>query len=118
MSESIAEILNTLYEGFGDLPEGPDYNLARSAPESFVTAANYWSAIEAARVIEGQPSYDGLLNETMYAALAETDPNLRTDALLRVAAVALAYAGSIERQVAAFNAAEEPKVKGKTKGAE
>lgn len=118
MSDAIAEILHTLYEGFGDLPESDDFMLARSAPEAFRSAADYWAAVEAARVAEGSPSYDGMLNEAMYAALVEADPNLRTDALLRVAAVALAYAGSVQRQTDAFNAEEKPKAKARVKGDE
>lgn len=116
MIDTIANVLHELYAGFDYAAEGEDHNLMRQPPEGFDAARTYWSQINEARAAIGETSYDGLLIEAHFTALSETDPNLRTDALLRVAATALAYAASVQRQTDAFNAEDKPK--GKRKGAE
>lgn len=107
----MSEILNSLYEAFGDF-DADDLMLHRTDPSVNQSALDYWRQINESRKAIGEESYDGLLAESLYAALAEADPNLKTDALLRVAATAIAFAVSVQQQTDAFKV-EEPKPKAK-----
>lgn len=63
--------------------------------------AEYWKAINTARVELECLSWDGILLEEVYEALAESDPLLRRMELVQVAAVALAEIESIDRAIEA-----------------
>lgn len=102
MIDNTANVLDGLYAGFEVAPEGEDYILSWSEREMLYCArgAEHWAEINAARVGENAPSWDGLILEAAFAANAETDPNLRTDRLLELAAIALTAGASVQRQVA------------------
>ena len=61
-----------------------------SLPRSYKAQADRWKAINAARVDEGSISWDGILLEEVFEALAEADPKKRAIELVQVAAVAVA----------------------------
>lgn len=110
-------IIQELYSTFGAEPEGEDRPLAYSYNDthSYASLAGRQHAINVARTeLDGDAAFDGVLFEAVCAANAETEPNLKIDALLNAAAVALAFAASVQRQLAAFDAAAEesaPKAK-------
>jgi len=106
---SIATILTDLYEGFGPEAEGEDYALGIKEYEREISAeqAVYWGEVNAARAVFDCVEWDGLLNEAIFKVKGEADPNLLTDRLLEAAALAVAYAESVQRQTLAFNGEEE-----------
>lgn len=118
MNDTIAMILHTLYEGFGPEEEGEDYAIGTNEYERAIAhdMAKYWFDVNEARRALDTVEYDGLLCEAVLKARGEYDPNHLSDALLEVAATAIAYANSVQRQTNAFNA-EEAKPKAKGKGA-
>ena len=107
MSEhSIASTLHYLYEGFGAEETGTDYALGVSETERAIaqSAAAYWGETNAARQRVDALEWNGLLVEAQFKARAETDPNALIDRLLELAATAIVYAESVQRQTEAFNA--------------
>jgi len=60
----------------------------------------HWKQRNAARVADGSLTWDGILLEEVYEALAEDEPNLRRAELIQVAAVAAAEVESIDRLLA------------------
>jgi hypothetical protein len=107
--DTVAEVLHDLYDGFDFDPEGEDHGLMWSTEEAERSGRQgaYWKQINDAREAQGNVTWDGLLLQAVYEANAESDPNTKTDALLRVAATALSFAKSVQRQTDAFNADEE-----------
>ena len=59
--------------------------------------ADFWKAENARRVEKGTLSWDGILLEEVYEALSEEDPDLLTDELIQVAAVAVAWVEASDR---------------------
>ena len=59
--------------------------------------ANHWKQVNSARVANDTLTWDGILLEEVYEALAEKDPFLRRAELVQVAAVAAAEIESIDR---------------------
>lgn len=102
----IAQILNDLYEDFA-MYDGEDRGLMWSESDRLNAqrAAGRYAQMNRARGEDA--TWDGLLVQAVYEANAEVDPNLKTDALLRVAATALSFAASVQEQTDALNAAEE-----------
>lgn len=70
------------------------------AVREFGRAADRWKQVNEARVETDQLTWDGILLEEVYEALAETDLDLRRAELIQVAAVALAEVESIDRELA------------------
>lgn len=111
---TVAETLDILYDDFDFADEGEDRPLMWRTDEAERSArqAQTWAEINEAReggrrswdsiASNGGASWDGVLLQEVYEANGETDPNLKVDALLRVAATALTYAASVTRQVIAF----------------
>lgn len=109
-----ATTLHYLYEGFDPHETGEDHSLSGltdSDRELVESIGAYWREHNAALAASDEvpTEWDGILMEAFCDARAERDPNLQTDAMLRLAATAITYAESIQRQTAAFNA--EPKAK-------
>lgn len=94
----IADITDALYDLLDDLGDGEGLALHRRDPGTYAGQAQYHADINAARIAQGALSYDGVLTEATYAALVEADPDLKTDALIRLAATALAFAGQVQEQ--------------------
>jgi hypothetical protein len=61
-------------------------------------AERYWQKENAARVQAGELTWDGILLEEVYEALAESDPKAMRAELLQVAAVAVAMVEYIDRE--------------------
>jgi hypothetical protein len=61
-------------------------------------AADYWKAVNDRRVEDGTLSWDGILLEEVFEALAESDDTLRREELVQVAAVAAAEIEEIDRR--------------------
>lgn len=59
--------------------------------------ANRWKEINSARVSQDTLTWDGILLEEVYEALAEESPERRRQELLQVAAVAVAEIEAIDR---------------------
>lgn len=118
MNDTIAMILHTLYEGFGPEETGEDYALGAPEYDRAIAAdmAGYWHEVNEARRALDIVEYDGLLMEAVLKARGQADPNLLADSLLEVAAVAISYANSTQRQTNALNAEKEAKPTRKGKG--
>lgn len=58
--------------------------------------ADNWKAINDRRVQKDELSWDGILLEEVYEALAETDPAMLREELVQVAAVAVAWIEDID----------------------
>jgi hypothetical protein len=71
-------------------------------------AADYWKAVNDRRVDEGNLTWDGILLEEVFEALAESDDTLRREELVQVAAVAAAEIEAIDRRASESPVAEEP----------
>lgn len=69
--------------------------------------ADYWKQINNARVELDGLTWDGILLEEVYEALAEADPLLRRMELIQVAAVAMAEVESIDRNILNAESTEE-----------
>ena len=108
---STATILEHIYEGFGPEDEGEDYAFGLEQDQVDIATANaiHWDEVNYARREFGLGSltWDGLVTEGYFRVRAETEPNLLTDRLLELAATLVAFAESVQRQTAAFNAVEE-----------
>lgn len=108
-NNTIAMILHDLYDGFDFGDEGEDYNLSSISDndrEVMASAHSYWKRVNEARRNEGVEEWDSILLEAVLAVRIETDPNLQTDRLLELAATAISYASSVQRQTEAFNEEE------------
>lgn len=114
-TDTIADNLTGLYEGFGPQTTGEDYALGVNASEASVAAeqARYWGMVNDARKSLGVIEWDGLLCEATLKARAESNPELLADRLLELAAIAVTYANSVQRQVNDFDVEEPRKSKGK-----
>lgn len=110
----MSKILTELYDNFDVEAEGDDYALHYNAPETYEIKAHYAAAMNDARNANGTLSYDGILVADTYAALAESDPALKADALLVVAATAIGFAASAQRQAEGF--ADKAKAPAPAKG--
>lgn len=66
----------------------------------YASQADVWKVINDNRVKDGTLTWDGILLEEVYEALAETDPALMRAELVQVAAVAVAWIEAIDRRVA------------------
>ena len=73
---------------------------SENALREFQRKADHYHQVNDARVAEGSLSWDGILLEEVYEALSETDPVLRIEELVQVAAVALAEIEAIQRLLA------------------
>lgn len=106
---SVADTLHHLYEGFDPAEEGEDYALGVISSSAAIAAENarYFGEVNAARRAIHAVEWDGLLMEAVFAARAEADPNALTDRLLELAATAITYAESVQRQTDALNADAE-----------
>lgn len=95
------------YERWGQ----QDHEFVHAEPEfrRFARQADRWKQINDARSDDGSTAWDGILLEEVYEALSETDPHLRVEELIQVAAVALAEAEAIGRfvEATAFDGVEE-----------
>lgn len=113
MSEnhSIASTLHYLYEGFGADEKGDDYALGVTEGRAAIQrqVAEAWSETNKAREAIDALEWDGLLAEASAKARCEHEPNALIDRLLELAATAIVYAESVQRQTEEFNA--EPKAK-------
>ena len=67
--------------------------------EPFVPVVERWRAVNDARMESGAHSWDAILLEEVFEALAEPDPLRRRAELVQVAAVAAAEIESIDRAV-------------------
>lgn len=111
--DSIASALDALQENVSfPLEAGEDYPLLESENERQVMESTYRYLAERneARKVAECVTWDGLLQEAGAKAQAQAEPTQKFDALLELAAVALAFAGSVSRQTEGFN---EEKPKGK-----
>lgn len=70
---------------------------SEDALRRFARQADSWKQINDARVEDGNLTWDGILLEEVYEALSETEPELRIEELVQVAAVALSEAAAIYR---------------------
>jgi hypothetical protein len=70
-------------------------------PRDYGKQADRWKAINDARVETDSLTWDGILLEEVYEALAEEDPIARRIELVQVAAVAAAEIEAIDRRLAA-----------------
>jgi hypothetical protein len=73
--------------------------LNHPSPREYGKHADRWKAINDARVEKGTLSWDGILLEEVYEALAEEDPIARRAELVQVAAVAAAEIEAIDRRL-------------------
>ena len=77
-----------------DMPPGPNLN-------TYASAARYWKRVNDTAAQNGNPTWDGILQEEVFEALEQAElgneVNLRTE-LIQVAAVALQWAGAIRRR--------------------
>jgi hypothetical protein len=80
--------------GVQDHPSSYSENERRVAERASVR----WKRVNDARVAEGTLTWDGILLEEVYEALAESDPAARRAELIQVAAVALAEVEAIDRR--------------------
>jgi hypothetical protein len=78
-------------------PDDPDY--VAMVVESSMDRAEHWKAENARRVEQGNLSWDGILLEEVYEALAETDPERKAEELIQVAAVAQVWVECIDRRL-------------------
>jgi hypothetical protein len=69
--------------------------------------ADHWKQRNDARVEAGILTWDGILLEEVWEALAEEDENRRREELIQVAAVAAAEVEAIDRRLAAQAKAQE-----------
>jgi hypothetical protein len=109
-NNTTAMILHELYNGFDFTDEGEDYSLngvTENDRQILAQAHGYWRAVNEARREADVVEWDGLLVEAVLHARKEADPNALTDRLLELAATAIAYASSVQRQTDAFNTEEE-----------
>lgn len=100
--DTIDGVLDALYDEFETADQGEDYALGSSANQMRIheQAAKHWQeTIEASRNADAL-TFPALLAEGYHSSAGEADPNLKVDALLRLAATALVFAASVERQVA------------------
>lgn len=65
----------------------------------YEATADHWKQINAARVELDLLTWDGILLEEVFEALAESDDLLRREELVQVAAVALAEIEAIDRRI-------------------
>lgn len=107
--DTIESALNALYQEFGTEEFGEDYALMESEGQRAITVrlAEHQAETNEARQKAGILTYPGLLYEAANKAVGESDPSLKIDALLEAAAVALAFAASVQRQTLAFDAVED-----------
>lgn len=69
----------------------------------FRARADEWKRINALRVDEGRLSWDGILLEEVFEALAETDPKKQREELIQTAAVALSMVADIDSKTEGEN---------------
>lgn len=109
----IAMTQHYLYEGFEPAEKGEDHGLSGLSDwdrDVIASVHAYWTETNAARTNAGLPlDWDAVLMEAFSGARIQTDPNLLTDGLLRLAATAITYAESVQRQTDEFNAPEKGK---------
>lgn len=107
--DSIATALDALYTNVSFAEVGEDYDLATTENDLAVHASNgaYWQAVVLAQAKADVLTYPVLLTQAYHEALGEADPNLKQDALLRLAATALSFAASVDRQTVEINAEDE-----------
>lgn len=97
-SEVIEERLEQVQQwGQQDHPSSHRFAL----PSYYETQADRYKEINDARVADGSLSWDGILLEEVFEALAESDPQARRTELIQVAAVALAEVEAIDRRESA-----------------
>lgn len=65
----------------------------------FAKQADLWKQINAARVVEGSLTWDGILLEEVYEALGEANPDLGRAEFIQVSAVGQAIVESIDSTV-------------------
>jgi thiosulfate/3-mercaptopyruvate sulfurtransferase len=70
-----------------------------SSRRQFEKQAETWKQINEARVAEGCVTWDGILLEEVFEALAESDDAARRAELIQVAAVAVAEIEAIDRRM-------------------
>lgn len=96
VTEIADERLNQEEEwGQQDHPSSYDLNSVREAKRH----ADRYKAVNAARVAEGKLTWDGILLEEVYEALAETSNERRRAELVQVAAVCAAEIEAIDRRI-------------------
>lgn len=67
-----------------------------NGPANLGKIADHWKSVNAGRVEDGSLSWDGILFEEVWEAMAAENPEDRVKELLEVAAVAIAWAEDIE----------------------
>ena len=85
------------FDQWGEQNHPSLYSMAEQ--RRFAEAEVKWKQINDARVEAGTLTWDGILLEEVYEALASENPLDRRDELIQVAAVALAEVESIDRQL-------------------
>ena len=72
--------------------------LAQSSRRTYAGTAEQWKRANDARAAKGRISWDGILLEEVFEALAESDPARLRAELIQVAAVAVNWVEAIDRR--------------------
>lgn len=77
----------------------PSHSPVGSMIAEWRSKAAYWKQVNDARHAQGVDSWDGILVEEVYEALAEADEAKVREELIQVAAVAVAWIEAIDRRL-------------------
>ena len=98
-ADVLAEVLNERSaqdDKWGEQNHRSYFSLPSARP--FARKAEQWQDINDARASEGELTWDGILLEEVFEALAETDDQARRVELIQVAAVAVGEVEAIDRR--------------------